>query len=277
MKKEKVIPIALGAVVIVISAFLGCKVGLENSDKKFDVNNEVTKVNNKKEEIKDSNTDEKKEEVPNITSDESLEKENKEAVLATPKKTDGVKKAISAPSAIPEGGEVSNTKDDQAIVAFSQMENSVDNLLAQDDNESFKDQAKGVFIDIVDFVFYGSEINGITFGELTESGKQKVLNIASNIDKKIENKIPGYKETISTNASSALNKASELIKKGASNISDFAKEQLGDKYYQDIVNAKDEFVKYSKNALSTISEVGGSLLDKGKDKVSNWYQKFKNK
>lgn len=170
--------------------------------------------------------------------------------------------------------ETFSNKDNVVINTFNNMEKEVDALLNSND-ESVKDKAKGVFISLVDFIFYDGKINDITFNELTDKGKEKVLNIASNIDIKIENKFPSYKETISDKTSKAFNKASELIKKGARNINDFAYESLGEEYYNDIIEAKDELVKYTKNALSIIGSVGSDLIDKGTDALSKWYQNFK--
>ena len=119
-------------------------------------------------------------------------------------------------------------------------------------------------------------INGVTFDELTDNGKKKVLEIASNIDSTIENKFPGYKETISDKASSAFNKASEIIKKGANDLNDFAREKLGEDNYQSIIDAKDELVLYTKNAINFVGDISSSLWSSTKDKLNNWYQNFKN-
>ena len=155
--------------------------------------------------------------------------------------------------------------------SLSEINNSSSN------DKSFSDGAKATFINIVDFIFYDGKINGVTFDELTDKGKQEVLKIAQKIDEAIEEKIPGYKETISEKASNAFNKASELIKKGANNFSNFLKEKLGEEDYNAIIKSKDELVYYTKNAVSFIGDVGSSLFNSAKDKLNSWYQDFKNK
>ncbi len=169
-----------------------------------------------------------------------------------------------------------STKDIKAINSMENINKEVDNLLNEGSSQSTKDKAKGVFITLVDFVFYDGEINGVTFNELTDSGKAKVLELINTIDEKIEKHFPGYKETISSKTSEAFQKASDLIKKGAKNISDFAQEKLGEENYQEIIDAKDELVTYTKNALSLFGNVGSNLFSKAKDKLSNWYENFKN-
>ena len=166
--------------------------------------------------------------------------------------------------------------DERAIETFNNLEEDINNILNSETVDNAKDKAKGVFISIVDFLFYDSEINGVTFDELTDSGKQKVLEIASSIDNKIENKFPNYKETISETAKEAFNKASELIKKGANNLKEFSKEKLGEENYNAIVDVKDEIVEYTKETIDIIGDVGSDLLDSGKEYIKNWYENFRN-
>ena len=164
-------------------------------------------------------------------------------------------------------------KDTEVINSLNETLTKVKSNVSDND---FLDSAKGVFISIVDFLFYDGSINGVTFDELTDSGKRKVLEIASSIDSTIENKFPGYKETISDKASNAFNKASEIIKKGANDLNDFAREKLGEDNYQSIIDAKDELIVYTKNAINFIGDVSSSLWNSAEDKLNNWYQNFKN-
>lgn len=166
--------------------------------------------------------------------------------------------------------------DNLAISTFSNIEKEVDILVKSESSENIKDKLKGTFITIVDFIFYDSEINGVKFNDLTESGKNKVLDISKSIDAKIENKYPNYKESISDKTKNAYNKASELIKKGSDNIKDFSKEKLGEDNYNAIVSAKDELVYYTNNAFDIIGDVTSDLLKKGKAKIKNWYENLKN-
>ena len=162
-------------------------------------------------------------------------------------------------------------------VVINSLESSLNSINNGDaSNKSFGDSAKGVFVSIVDFLFYDGEINGVTFDELTDKGKEQVLKLANKVDGAIESKIPGYKETISDTASKAFNKASEVIKSGANNLNNFAREKLGEENYQSIIDAKDELVYYTKNAISFLGDVGGKAFNSIKDKVSSWYQDFKN-
>ena len=168
-----------------------------------------------------------------------------------------------------------SANDETAIQTFNNINNEIDSILNSEDIENAKDKVKGTFITIVDFIFYDSEINGVTFDELTDKGKQKVLELANKIDTKIENKFPDYKETISDTTKKAFNKASELIKKGAYNLSEFSKEKLGEENYNAIIDAKDEFVDYTKQAIDIIGDVGSNIFENGKEYIKNWYENLK--
>ena len=179
---------------------------------------------------------------------------------------------------------ISTSNKDSNIITYSANDEKVINSLNETLNKvksnvsdsNFLDSAKGIFISVVDFLFYDGSINGVTFDELTDNGKKKVLEIASSIDSAIENKFPGYKDAISAKASNAFNKASEIIKDGAKDLNDFAREKLGEDNYQSIIDAKDELIYYTKNAINFIGDVSSSLWSSAKDKLNNWYQNFKN-
>ena len=156
------------------------------------------------------------------------------------------------------------------------MQKNIDNILNSETVANAKDKVKGAFVTIVDFLFYDSEINGITFDELTDAGKQKVLQIANTIDNKIENKFPNYKDTIADGAKAAFNKASELIKKGANNIKEFSKDKLGEDNYNAIIDVKDEIVEYTKKAIDIIGDFGSNIFNKGKEYIKKWYENFRN-
>lgn len=167
-----------------------------------------------------------------------------------------------------------NEKDN---IVIDELNNTLKNIEESTQDENFKDKASSTFISIVDFLFYDGTIKGISFDELTEKGKEKVLEISSKIDVKLEEKCPGYKEKISNSTSKAYQKASEIIKKSAKNINDFAKSALGDENYQAIIDAKDELVKYSKESLNYVTGAGSKVFNNTKEKLNEWYQNFKNK
>lgn len=232
--------IIIGLVSGIALLLIGCLIGITYANKK---NEEV------KEEIKEKEDNNKEE----IKIDRKLnDNENKETI-----KNDNY-----------------NEKDN---IVIDELNNTLKNIEESPQDENFKDKASSTFISIVDFLFYDGTIKGISFDELTEKGKEKVLEISSKIDVKLEEKCPGYKEKISNSTSKAYQKASKIIKKGAKNINDFAKSALGDENYQAIIDAKDELVKYSKESLNFVTGAGSKVFNNTKEKLNEWYQNFKNK
>lgn len=232
--------IIIGLVSGIALLLIGCLIGITYANKK---NEEV------KEEIKEKEDNNKEE----IKIDIKLnDNENKDAI-----KNDNY-----------------NEKDN---IVIDELNNTLKNIEESTQDENFKDKASSTFISIVDFLFYDGTIKGISFDELTEKGKEKVLEISSKIDVKLEEKCPGYKEKISNSTSKAYQKASKIIKNGAKNINDFAKNALGDENYQAIIDAKDELAKYSKEALNFVTGAGSKVFNNTKEKLKEWYQNFKNK
>lgn len=241
-KKIIIISIVSGIALLLI----GCLIGITYANKK----NERVKIKEEvKEEIKEKEDNNKEE----IKIDRKLnDNENKNTI-----KNDNY-----------------NEKDN---IVIDELNNTLKNIEESTQDENFKDKASSTFISIVDFLFYDGTIKRISFDELTEKGKEKVLEISSKIDVKLEEKCPGYKEKISNSTSKAYQKASKIIKKGAKNINDFAKNALGDENYQAIIDAKDELVKYSKESLNYVTGAGSKVFNNTKEKLNEWYQNFKNK
>lgn len=244
--------VIISVIVSIVFLIMGVLIGLvySNRDVIFKDNNISNENNIPKNDLKNENVNEIKEEPK-----EEVPKQNNKII----------KNEITKPS-------LSN-KDNTVI---NEMNNTLDSIDTESNSSNFSDKAKATFITIVDFLFYDGTIKGITFNELTNDGKQKVLEIANKIDAKLEEIEPGYKDKISSATSNAYNKASEIIKSGASSLNNFAKEKLGDENYNSIIDAKDELVKYSKNALNLVGSAGSKLFSSTKDKLNDWYQNFKN-
>lgn len=248
--------IIISVIVGIVFLAMGVLIGLVYSNRDVIFKDNISNENNvPKNDLENENVNEIKEETKVKKRYEEVPKKNNETI----------KNDITKPS-------LSN-KDNTII---NEMDNTLNSIDAESSSSNFSDKAKATFITIVDFLFYDGTIKGITFNELTDDGKQKVLEIANKIDVKLEEVSPGYKDKISSTTSNAYNKASEIIKSGASSLNNFAKEKLGDENYNSIIDAKDELVKYSKNALNLVGSAGSKLFSSTKDKLNDWYQNFKN-
>lgn len=251
--KDKIITILLAGFVLINTCSCG-KQEFDNKKDSFTVENYQEQTNN------------------NVEKNKTVENES----LGNNSQENDVEINVNSQNKEVIENQVTYSEEDNIIIKeFTSIKNKIIDFLNSEEVEATKDKAKGVFISIVDFLFYEGEINGIKFEELTEEGKKEVLGLASDIDSLIIKKFPTYKEDISEVTKNAYIKAGELIKKGANNVKEFSKEKLGEENYNAIVDAKDELVEYTKDAFSIIGNVSSKLWDSAKEKVKNWYEEFR--
>lgn len=74
------------------------------------------------------------------------------------------------------------------------------------------------FKDLSDFIFNGKEINGVTFSELSDEGKQHALNALDSLDSTLEYLVPNYRERfrewLTDKAADGLDTLSDLRDQG---------------------------------------------------------------
>ena len=97
--------------------------------------------------------------------------------------------------------ETQEEKDSAAEAAISIMLDGADQLSESASNAANSEEVQGHLEtsmqnlkDLTDFIFNGSEINGVTFSELSEEGKQKARDALSTLDDTINYLIPNYRE-----------------------------------------------------------------------------------
>lgn len=158
------------------------------------------------------------------------------------------------------------TENDLSVLNY--FEEIGSNLKQYIDSSELLDKGKVYFVYCVDFLFYDSEIKGIRFSDLTDGAKQQLLTDVSEIDALICTKFPNYKETIGSGSASVYNKASEIIKNGSKNISDFSRDKLGDDNYSKLKQYEDLFMEQTKGDIDALKD----LFSTGKEKVKDWYE-----
>ena len=139
--------------------------------------------------------------------------------------------------------------------------------ISKSDNENV---IKNGFVTIVDFIFYGTEINGYSFEELTTEAKLKVMKCALAIDSKIDSYFPGYKETISNGAKNIY-----------TNVKGFVVELYLDTTYvicennESVCNNAKEDFEFMKKSFGLTWDFIKSLAGAGIDKLQRWYEVFR--
>ena len=129
-----------------------------------------------------------------------------------------------------------------------------------------ENKLKKGFTNIIDFLFYGKEINGKTLSSLSDDAKLKIMKIALSLDQKIDNKYPGYKDKISDKYKEIKSKVVELYINTTTKICD-NNEQL-------CIEAKNGFSSLKENFGLTFDYIK-KYSNKGLDKLKEWYENFR--
>ena len=153
-------------------------------------------------------------------------------------------------------------KDDSEVVEYSDPVE----YFSEVENTKDENKLKKGFTNIVDFLFYGKEINGKTFNELKDDAKLKIIKIAFSIDSKIDEKIPAYKNKISEKYQNIKSKVVELYVNTTTKICT-NNEQL-------CIDAKNDFASLKESFGITFDYLKKYGI-KGLDKLKEWYEDFR--
>lgn len=154
------------------------------------------------------------------------------------------------------------TLDTEEFDYFNQAKKEIKELIESEQVEQAKEKGKEYFITGVDFIFYDKEINGVTFDDLTEEGKKVTLENLETIDGWIMEIAPDYKDKISEK----YQVVKDFVSTTYYDVLESIKESLGEENYSAIREKKNE-----------IKESITNPKDKVLEKVSDWYQNFKEK
>lgn len=167
--------------------------------------------------------------------------------------------------------DINITSEEDLINYIYSLKSDIDNCLNSESLEEFKTSVIKKFIIVVDFVFYDSSIGGYTFDELTDTTKQKILEILYDIDLKIESKFPNYKNSLNEKYNIASSFIKEKYNEITKELLEKLKEELGEDNYNDLMEDKDNAIDNLNEGLDVVEEYGGKV----KEKVSSWYQDLK--
>lgn len=154
------------------------------------------------------------------------------------------------------------TLDTEEFDYFDQAKKEIKELIESEQVEQAKEKGKEYFITGIDFIFYDKEMNGVTFDDLTEEGKKVTLENLEIIDGWIMEIAPDYKDKIGEK----YQVVKDFVSTTYYDVLESIKESLGEENYSAIQEKKNEI----KDSIT-------STKDKALEKVSEWYQNFKNK
>lgn len=214
--------------------------------------------------------------------DKITEKEDKENKTSNPTKSPEnpipSNEPTSVPTQIPTPNPVVPTTPDVPInpstrgsemdvISFFEQESNAIETYNENDG-TFREKAKNTFTTIVDFLFYGKEIKGYTFKELTNTAKLKVISLALKIDHKIDEYFPNYKEKVKDKYASFKGKIAMLYLEVTQSLCETVGDVTCNQAKEDFENMKNSFGF----TWSLLKELGNN----GKEKLSEFYLNWRN-
>ena len=163
--------------------------------------------------------------------------------------------------------DIEQTKEEVSEEIVNFVEKIETEILTEENINKVLQTAKTSFITITDFIFYGTEINGHTFEELTEEAKAQIITIAMEIDATLENIRPGYKDEIKLGVSNFIDKATVKYLE----VSDKICTQMG----QAACNQAKKDLEVMKESFGLTVDLAKVLTQKGLDSLKSWYEIFR--
>ena len=155
----------------------------------------------------------------------------------------------------------STTTKDNGVINY--LKGKLSNIENNKGTSSFKENAKTIFTNTVDFLFYGGTINGTTFKELTTKGKLEVIKLALKIENKIDEYFPNLIDTLSEKYKAAKEKIVTIYE---TMTNEYCMENPDScKYAKEDYDSMRESLKVSFD----IVKGAGSIIS---SKTSEWYQ-----
>lgn len=160
-----------------------------------------------------------------------------------------------------------STREEASNKIVTYAEKVENDIFTEEDVNKVLKIAKEEFIKITDFVFYGTEINGYTFQQLTDSAKLHITNIVIEIDAMLEEVRPGYKNEIKLGVNNVIEKATikylEISNKICTELGTEACNQ-----------AKKDF-QVMRESLGLTLDLAKDLTKQGLQSLKEWYEIFR--
>lgn len=146
---------------------------------------------------------------------------------------------------------------------FSKMNDGIDTVektfLDDDKREQAKSDAKDKIITYTDFIFYGTEIDGKTFDQLTDEEKEKVYTKYQELINTVNSYDPDY----ISNMSEKYQVVKDFGSLTLTNAKNKIKETVGEEYYNKTGETKDAVIDGTKDTFSLMKKFV-------QDKYENW-------
>lgn len=134
---------------------------------------------------------------------------------------------------------VLNEADDTVTSYFTEANERLKQYAQSEDFETLKREAKNVFTDGIDFLFFDGEIDGFTRKQMTEEGKKSVINSLNGTLEFLDEYFPGFSDTFGRKYKIAKSYLDERFV----GFLDLVKNWIGEDTYDGIGNMGHDFFK----------------------------------
>ena len=146
--------------------------------------------------------------------------------------------------------------EEDVINYFNDLYNKLTGYLNSENVETVKYEVNHILAEMTGFIFYDDPILGISLKDISDTGKQKIGEIWQATVFVMEEKYPEFTADVSKGVTEAQVKGLKLYNSGKESLSGALKDAIGTENYDAIWNKADE------------------LVESGKTKVKEWYQKY---
>ena len=159
--------------------------------------------------------------------------------------------------------------DTQVLNYFEDKKNEIEEEI---ESGELSEKTKEKIVEITDFVFYDTEINGVKYSDLKEDTKEKIRGIIGKVDEKVENKVPNYKEKIKETFDENYPIVVEKVKEGITIIDNTLEDEIGADKYNELKDKAREVKDKVVEKGQELKENAKEGISTAKEKVKNWYE-----
>ena len=146
--------------------------------------------------------------------------------------------------------------------ASKYIDNMEEAIIDPNKREEAKGKAKEKAISYIDFIFYGKDINGVYFNDLKSDAKDKAYKNCQKLVQLVNKYDPEYFDNMGERYSRFKDLASMTLDSAKEKV----KEKVGEDYYNDAGEVKDD-------TIDTIKDTGKILKNVISDKYNEWKNK----
>lgn len=146
--------------------------------------------------------------------------------------------------------------------ASKYIDNMEEAITNPDKREEVKNKAKEKAITYIDFIFYGKDINGVYFDDLKSDAKEKAYKNCQKLVQLVNKYDPEYFD----NMGERYSRFKDLAGLTLDSAKEKVKEKVGEDYYNDAGEVKDD-------TIDSIKDTGKILKNVISDKYNEWKNK----